>query len=136
MNVAFSLGMLISVVALWRMPQASGLVDSSILFMLGFFLFGPQMLIGLAAAELSHKKAAGTASGFAGWFAYFGAASAGYPLGAIAQNFGWSGFFLILVACGALTTLLFLPMWNAKAGMGRKKRTDNSDSDEAVASSS
>ena len=134
MNAIFSLGMLVAVMALWMMPQASALVDSVILFMLGFFLFGPQMLIGLAAAELSHKKAAGTASGFAGWFAYFGAASAGYPLGAIAQNFGWSGFFLILAACGAITMLLFLPMWNARAGKIDKKNSNSMEDDEAVAS--
>ncbi|MCH9610468.1 MAG: Membrane sensor protein UhpC [Chlamydiales bacterium] len=127
MNVLFSLGMLASVIALWMLPNATVWIDSALLFSTGFFLFGPQMLIGLAAAELSHKKAAGTASGFAGWFAYFGAASAGYPLGAVAQGFGWSGFFTILAACGALTTLLFLPMWNARAG---GKQAD----DEAVAS--
>lgn len=114
MNVFFSLGMLGAVACFWLMPDASILVDSTILFSIGFFLFGPQMLIGLTAAELSHKKAAGTASGFAGWFAYFGAASAGYPLGKIAQDFGWSGYFLILTACGVLTVLLFLPMWSAK----------------------
>ena len=115
MNVVFSLGMLLAVVCLWLFPNASGWVDSVALFTIGFFLFGPQMMIGLAAAELSHKKAAGTASGFAGWFAYFGAAAAGYPLGKIAQDYGWNGFFMILAACGVVTVFLFLPMWNARA---------------------
>lgn len=113
MNVIFSLGMVLSVVYFWLFPESSVLVDSITLFTIGFFLFGPQMLIGLTAAELSHKKAAGTASGFAGWFAYFGAASAGYPLGKIAQDYGWPGYFIILSACGLITVLLFLPMWNA-----------------------
>lgn len=115
MNTVFSVGMLASVLALWFFPDVGGTVTSAMLFMIGFFLFGPQMLIGLAAAELSHKKAAGTASGFAGWFAYFGAAGAGYPLGKIAQEFGWNGYFTILSVCGAITILLFLPMWNARA---------------------
>lgn len=115
MNVLFSFGMLLSVFILWVTPGASILLDSASLFMIGFFLFGPQMLIGLAAAELSHKKAAGTASGFAGWFAYFGAASAGYPLGLIAQEWGWSGYFAILVGCCLVTMLLFVPMWDARA---------------------
>jgi sugar phosphate permease len=44
------------------------------MFLVGFFVFGPQMLIGMAAAELSHKKAAGAATGFVGWVAYLGAA--------------------------------------------------------------
>ncbi|MEZ5315428.1 MAG: MFS transporter [Chlamydiales bacterium] len=114
MNVLFSLGMIGSILVLWLFPEANGWLCSVVLFMIGFFLFGPQMLIGLAAAELSHKKAAGTASGFAGWFAYFGAAVAGYPLGKIAQEFGWLGYFLILIICGIVTVLLFLPMWNAQ----------------------
>lgn len=129
MNVFFSLGMVVSVVAFWLMPDASAIVDSALLFSVGFFLFGPQMLIGLTAAELSHKKAAGTASGFAGWFAYFGAAAAGYPLGKIAQDYGWSGYFMILCACGAVTVLLFLPMWSAKsAGKEEVKPAPEGDS--------
>lgn len=115
-NVIFSIGMLAMVMMFWVYPELSGWVTSIVLFMVGFFLFGPQMLIGLAAAELSHKKAAGTASGFAGWFAYFGAAGAGYPLGKVAQEFGWSGYFMILAICCMITVLLFIPMWKAKAG--------------------
>lgn len=126
-NVIFSLGMLLSVLLLWLYPNASVLLDSALLFTIGFFLFGPQMLIGLAAAELSHKKAAGTASGFAGWFAYFGAAVAGYPLGKVAQDFGWSGYFYILMGCGLITILLFLPMWSAHGGAHRIVKAKQED---------
>ena len=41
-----------------------------VLLTIGFFVFGPQMLIGMAAAECSHKEAAGAATGFVGLFAY------------------------------------------------------------------
>jgi len=120
MNVLFSVGMVISVIFLWLSPGDNAWADSATLFTTGFFLFGPQMLIGLAAAELSHKKAAGTASGVAGGFAYFGAAVAGYPLGKVAQELGWTGYFMILCACGVITVLLFIPMWNARAQSSRK----------------
>lgn len=112
-NFFFSLGMIASIVCLWQFPDVTAWADTAILFMIGFFLFGPQMLIGLAAAELSHKKAAGTAVGFAGWFAYFGAAAAGYPLGKVIEELEWSGYFMILIGCGVMTALLFIPMWNA-----------------------
>lgn len=128
MNVLFSIGMLIGLCFFWLSPNASGWMDSLMLFVIGFFLFGPQMLIGLAAAELSHKKAAGTASGFAGWFAYFGAAAAGYPLSKVAQDYGWSSYFMILCACGFITVLLFIPMWNAHA---QSKKLPPAASDEA-----
>ena len=113
-NVLFSAGMLASIIIFSLYSSASIVMDSILLFLIGFFLFGPQMLIGLAAAELAHKKAAGTASGFAGWFAYFGAAAAGYPLGKIAQDWGWNGYFIALSTCGVISILLFLPTWNAK----------------------
>lgn len=129
MNVLFSVGMVGAVIALWYFPKATVILDSVLLFTIGFFLFGPQMLIGLTAAELSHKKAAGTASGFAGWFAYFGAAAAGYPLGKIAQDFGWNGYFMILVACGIITVLLFLPMWSAKGSNFKTKRKEETASE-------
>ncbi|CAG9046279.1 Membrane sensor protein UhpC [Chlamydia abortus] len=114
MNVVFSLGLLFSILGVWySRNQDMWWLDGSLLFVIGFFLFGPQMMIGLAAAELSHKKAAGTASGFAGWFAYFGAAFAGYPLGKIAQDWGWRGFFIALLGCALIALVLFLPTWNA-----------------------
>lgn len=114
MNVVFSLGLLVSILLMWyNRDQNLWWLDGTLLFIIGFFLFGPQMMIGLAAAELSHKKAAGTASGFTGWFAYFGAAFAGYPLGKIAQDWGWKGFFFALLGCALIALMLFLPTWNA-----------------------
>jgi OPA family sugar phosphate sensor protein UhpC-like MFS transporter len=88
--------------------------DACILFAFGFAIFGPQMLIGLAAAELSHKKAAATATGFAGCFAYLGAAMAGGPLGALVKVQGWDGYLMTLCVCAALGTLIVLPLWSIK----------------------
>lgn len=129
MNVLFSLGMFFAIVAFWMLPNAGAILASTLLFTIGFFLFGPQMLIGLTAAELAHKKAAGTASGFAGWFAYFGAASAGYPLGKVAQVYGWEGFFLILAIGSLITVLLFLPMWSAGGRDAEEKQLPESQSE-------
>ncbi len=95
-------------------PISSVLFDSLMLFVIGFLIFGPQMLIGMAAAELSHKKAAATSSGFTGSWAYAGAACAGYPLGLVIQSFGWDGYFFALTLCGAISSLLLLPLWAVK----------------------
>ena len=72
------------------------------------------MLIGVAAAELSHKRAAATANGFVGSFAYLGAAFAGGPLGAITKYWGWNGFFIALISCALVAILLMLPLWSVK----------------------
>ncbi len=93
---------------------SSPMVDALLIGSIGFLLFGPLILIGIAAAEFTHKKAAATATGFIGWISYLGAATAGYPLGRITQTFGWEGFFMALIACAAIMTLLLVPMWNAK----------------------
>jgi MFS transporter, OPA family, sugar phosphate sensor protein UhpC len=112
-NVLFTLGAIFALVMLWLGP-----VDLSIgrhvfylsaMFIIGFFIFGPQMLIGMAAAELSHKKAAGTATGFVGWFAYFGAALSGF----LAAK-GWLIFFVGLTGCGIISLLLLVPLWSAQ----------------------
>ncbi len=114
-NVLFSLGVIFAIAAFWFSPPNMQFLDSALLFAIGFLIFGPQMLIGMAAAELSHKKAAGTATGFIGWVAYLGAASAGYPLGKITQDWGWQGFFVILAICGFLSVFLLLPLWSVKS---------------------
>jgi OPA family sugar phosphate sensor protein UhpC-like MFS transporter len=89
-------------------------LDIAIIFSIGFFIFGPQMLIGMIAAELPDKKAAATASGFAGCFAYLGAAVAGGPLGALTEKWGWDGFFVILISCGLASLALMIPLWSVK----------------------
>jgi OPA family sugar phosphate sensor protein UhpC-like MFS transporter len=113
-NVIFSLAAALVLCFIWFI-SGNFLVDSVLFFLMGFFVFGPQMLIGMAAAELSHKKAAGTATGFVGWIAYLGAATAGYPLGILTQKMGWEGFFGALVLCGAISALVLSPLWRIKA---------------------
>lgn len=111
-NVLFAVGMLVSISVFWIIPPGYSFLDSAAMFMLGFAIFGPQMLIGVHAAELSHKKAAATSTGFVGWFAYMGAATAGYPLGKITQDLGWQGFFIVMWGCCAISALLLIPLWN------------------------
>lgn len=113
-NVIFCLLSVVSIYTFWHMPVQSTLADSIVVFLIGSFIFGPQMLIGVAAAELAHKKAAATATGLIGWIAYLGAAVAGYPLGKIAQDFGWEGFFLALTLCCIISTLFLIPLWNVQ----------------------
>lgn len=110
-NVTFAVGMLASIVFFWMMPVNNHWFDSIAIFAVGFFVFGPQMMIGIAAAELSHKKAASTSTGFVGTFAYIGSAVAGYPLGIAAEVWGWEGFFWFLGVCCIGSFLLLLPMW-------------------------
>jgi OPA family sugar phosphate sensor protein UhpC-like MFS transporter len=115
-NVLFILGVLVLLFAFKAMNGVfSPILDSVFVFLFGFFIFGPQMLIGMAAVEVSNKKAAATANGFVGCFAYIGAAAAGWPLGAIRQSFGWDAYLLTLFICGTLGALIMFPLWSIKA---------------------
>lgn len=111
-NILFTIGVIGNLLFLWLVPSASLLTISIATFVFGFLIFGPQMLIGMAAAELVDKEAAGTATGFAGLFAYAGAACAGWPVGWVIEKFGWSSFFFLLSICASVAVLLLLPLWS------------------------
>jgi MFS transporter, OPA family, glycerol-3-phosphate transporter len=78
-------------------------IDVASLIAIGFFIYGPIMMIGLHALDLVPKKAAGTAAGFTGFFGYFlGSAPSGAGVGWIADKFGWNGVFATMIACCVL----------------------------------
>ena len=79
-------------------------LDLAALFAIGFFVYGPIMIIGLHALDLVPKKAAGTAAGFTGFFGYvFGSAIAGTGVGWIADHWDWAGVFTTMIICCLLT---------------------------------
>lgn len=121
-NALFSIALLFAVIAFWYVPEGEqyAWLDSVVIFAMGFATFGPQLMIGVAAAELAHKKASATATGLIGWVAYTGAASAGYPLGKIIDTLGWQGFFWTLVICCGIAAALLLPLWNVNASTVKK----------------
>jgi OPA family sugar phosphate sensor protein UhpC-like MFS transporter len=98
--------------SLWIYKESFFYIDGILMALVGFFIFGPQMLVGLAASEFVDKKAACTANGFAGCFAYCGAAAAGYPLGVAIDRWGWEGFFAINIFCSFAIFLILLPLWS------------------------
>lgn len=114
-NVLYALSVVGAIMALWLIPISTIMIDYLLVFVIGFLIFGPQMLIGMVAVELAHKKAAGGANGFIGFIAYLGMANAGYPLSKIMESMGWNGFFATLAICGVICTLLLIPFWSIKS---------------------
>ena len=74
---------------------------------IGFFIYGPVMLIGVQALDLAPKNAAGTAAGLTGFFGYFfgTAILANVVIGAVAQAAGWNWTFLLLLAACVLAVV-------------------------------
>jgi len=115
-NIIYSVGIILAIACFWWLGPHFYFIAASCIFAIGFFVFGPQMLIGVAAAELSHREAAGTATGFLGLFGYLGAALSGYPIGLITQHYSWVGFFITIGVCGVLSIALLMPMWSVSSG--------------------
>jgi MFS transporter, OPA family, sugar phosphate sensor protein UhpC len=110
-NVLWSVG-IVGAIALFAISTPAFLgFDIALMSLIGFLIFGPQMLIGMAAAELSDKRAAGSANGFVNCLAYLGATCAGYPFGKITQEWGWKGFYLALGICSVVALCCLLPLW-------------------------
>lgn len=116
-NFLYAIGMLIGAYLFWLIPNGYPILDSCLMFFLGFMVFGPQMLIGVVACELSPKQVASTATGFVGCFAYMGAAIAGYPLGKITQTWGWDGYFISLLAGSTIAIILLMPLLKVKENL-------------------
>ncbi len=103
---------LVGLIWLCQMPNIY--LDSALMAAAGFLIFGPQMLIGVAAVELSHKQAAATATGVTGFFSYLGAAFAGGPIGWVIRDLGWDRYHQLLMICCFCSALALLPLWSVK----------------------
>ncbi len=123
MNVLFSFFSIFAILGLYGAVGHIYVIHSLLFFLIGFFIFGPQMLIGMAAAELSHKEAAGASTGFVSLFAYLGAALSAYPVGSVTQHYGWVGFFVMMVVSLIAATVFLIPLWSAKTYAQMEKRT-------------
>ncbi|MBI2500003.1 MAG: MFS transporter, partial [Deltaproteobacteria bacterium] len=89
-------------VALWMIPAGYPWLDAVALFAVGFVVYGPQMLVSVAAADFASKKAAATATGMTGTFGYLGSALCGVGTGMIVDHWGWDGGFLFFIASAAI----------------------------------
>jgi len=77
------------------------------LFFIGAFIYGPVMLIGLQALDMSARHVAGTSAGFTGLFGYvIGATLASTGVGWVVQHFGWGVAFGALTVCVVVAIIL------------------------------
>jgi OPA family glycerol-3-phosphate transporter-like MFS transporter/OPA family sugar phosphate sensor protein UhpC-like MFS transporter len=97
----------------------------------GFCIYGPQALIGIAAANQATKKAAATANGFKSMFGYASTTISGVGFGYIAQHYGWNYTYLALIIASFIGMGILMLMWNTKAdGYGDLERIENAGNGE------
>lgn len=86
-----------------------------ILMASGFFIYGPQALVGIAAANIATKRAAATAGGFCGLFGYGSTIVSGWGIGLLVEKTGWDIAIYALIGIAITSTLVFALAWRAKA---------------------
>lgn len=118
--MAYTVGVAASLAAFWAVPASAAALQWACVFAIGFFLYGPQMLIGLCGAELVGPESVGASEGFLGWVAYLGAANAGVPLSLIVKNYGWGAYFSALLCACAGALLLLAPMVGLRSHVQRE----------------
>ena len=125
---AIAMLLLSSVVfGLWIAPRDSYFLNAICMICIGFLVTGPQILVGVAAADFASKKAAATASGFTGTLGYAGTALSGWGVGYIADNYGWNSVFMATVIAGVMSALFFSLTWKARSEVLNKADKQNED---------
>ncbi|QEK10903.1 glycerol-3-phosphate transporter [Crassaminicella thermophila] len=111
MGVICMLGVIAAVFIYWKSDSmmAINIAVASV----GALIYGPVMLIGVAALDYVPKKAAGTAAGFTGLFGYVGGAVlANAAVGAIVDKAGWDGGFKLIIAACFIAVFFLALTWN------------------------
>lgn len=75
--MAYTVGIAAALLSFQHIPAGAAALQWLNVFMIGFFLYGPQMLIGLCGAELVGPDSVGASEGFLGWIAYLGEGQGG-----------------------------------------------------------
>lgn len=110
-NFIFFLGMIPSIYAFSLLSSQTSFSPLILIIMalMGFFIFGPQMLLAVHAVEICGKQASATSVGFLGIIAYLGSAVTGGPLGYLVKHSGWENVFFLLTICTILASITTLP---------------------------
>jgi len=95
-----------------------GLLPSTlILFLIGFCIFGPQiLLVGTLPVDLARQNTAAAAAGFVNFMGYMGAAAGDKLTGHLADDYGWRFAVWFWAACAFAGALVISCLWNVSTG--------------------
>lgn len=108
----FMLCLAIALTIFWYIPEGYVYFSATALIMVGFFVYGPQVLVGVASADFASKKAVGTANGFAGTMGYVGSGLSGICVGTLIDNWGWGAAFGFFIAAALVGAMFFMLTWH------------------------
>lgn len=108
------LGLAGGLLALIALPN-TGVLLAAAMAVVGFFLFGPDMLVaGTAAMDYGSKAAAATVAGFVNGAGSIGAALCGVVVAAVAEAGSWRAVFGLLIAMTLICAGVLATLWHAR----------------------
>lgn len=108
LSILCMIGVIFAVVAYWT--TSSYMVTMISVAVIGCFIYGPQLLIGMSLIDIVPNFAVGAAVGLSGLCAYLlGELMADLVIGFIADTFGWNGAFIFIII-GAVIALILLSL--------------------------
>ena len=115
-SVVCMAGAAAAIAAFWSVPASAPLAAKLLPFMaIGFFIYGPQALLGVATTQQATPRAAGVAGGFVGIFSYASTILSGIGFGFVAQRWGWNAAYATILAAALAGGGVLLLMWRAEA---------------------
>jgi len=109
-GILFLAGTGVAIALYWLLPSTAPIWMFYLLIaLIGGLIYGPVMLIGLQAIDLSPTNVAGTAAGFTGLFGYIlGATLASTGVGVLIHNFGWDVTWIVMIVICVVAVIF---MW-------------------------
>jgi sugar phosphate permease len=117
-SVFCMLGVVLFIAAFCFFPvETDPLLLCGFLICAGFFLYGPQALIGVIASNQVTRRGASSAVGIIGFVSYIAPIVSGYVFGILADtpSVGWDGVFKIMIVVAIAGALTMASLWNVKA---------------------
>ena len=115
-SVVCMAGAAAAIAAFWSVPASAPLAAKLLPFMaIGFFIYGPQALLGVATTQQATPRAAGVAGGVVGIFSYASTILSGIGFGFVAQRWGWNAAYATILAAALAGGGVLLLMWRAEA---------------------
>jgi sugar phosphate permease len=121
-SVAYMLLLTVFLLALFFAPRGHVVAMCLIFTALGFLVYGPQMLVAVAAADLATKVASSSAVGLTGLFGYLGASFCGLATGILVDKFGWNGAIWLYASSAMVGCLLLATTWRQVSPLIRQDR--------------
>lgn len=133
-GLVFLTGVGVALAFYWLIPASAPLwIFYVLVAVIGGLIYGPVMLIGLQAIDLSPVNVAGTAAGFTGLFGYLlGASLASTGVGVLVKYFGWDVTFACLMGIVGLALVFMWIVGKDERKMMDEREAKLLDADETL----